>query len=170
MSSFTVCGYFGLANCRHEVLTSSSKKNTTYVVYDSSFVCADDTSSSVLIRHFSAQHAVLPDNTIAFIIGKAGFPSALAQPIVLHALHFFAIPGDPTSSSYEDSTPDMLNPIAFIIGHVASPLSSPELGSPKQFTLTTSSYVSTTNVSSFITYVILRLSPETTERHRTVAF
>jgi len=59
LSSLTISGFLGLANGRQETLTSSSNKSTTYISYDSSFTCSDGTSSPIVVRHFSAQHAML---------------------------------------------------------------------------------------------------------------
>ena len=39
--SFTVCGFFALANGRHDMLTMAANKPTTYIAYDSSFTCSD---------------------------------------------------------------------------------------------------------------------------------
>ena len=96
-------------------------------------------SSPILIRHFSAQHAVLRDNTIAHVIAKAGFPSVASDPIVFHALYFYPVPGDASSEEYENSAPDMLLPVAPVIGHVSASSESGIL--PKQFTVATTSYM-----------------------------
>lgn len=152
MSSFTVSGFFGLASGRHEALTSSANKTTNYISYDSSFTCSNGTSSPILIRHFSPQHAVLPDNTIIYLIAKAGFPSVASDPIVFHALYFYPIPGDASSEEYENTVPDMLHPVAHVIGHVTAPLSSSADSMPRSFAIHTSSYVSTGTVSSSIAY------------------
>jgi hypothetical protein len=153
LMSFIVSGFFALVNGRQESLSSSANKVTNYVTYDSSFTCSNDTSAPVVIRHFSAQHAILTDNTIAFIIAKAGFPAVVTESIVLHAQYFFPVPGHPSSAEYEDGTPDMLHPVATIVGHVVTPLSPPS-SIPRRFTIATSSYVTSGNVLSTIELVI----------------
>jgi len=150
--SFTVTGFFALANGRQEVLTSSNNKQTTYCTYDSSFTCSDSTSCPIIIRHFSPQHTLSSDNTIVFLIAKAGFPTTITNAIVFQALYFFPLPGLPSSEDYENSAPEMLHPVASIIGHVTTPL-SPSMDLPRRFTMLTSSYISTGNVTSTVTCV-----------------
>jgi len=155
MTSLSIVGMFSLANGHREQISSSQTKSTTYIVYDSSISCPDDTGVDLQIRHFSPN--VLPDNTVALIVGKVAFPCCttasppLASPhAVLVTMHFFVFPGDPSSEEYDGTLPDFLHPIVFGVGHVSNVGRSTE--SPRSFTISTSSYISGTSIPSSITY------------------
>ena len=93
--SYRLCVFWVsiIANGHQESLTSSSNKTTTYITYDSSFTCSDGTSlPTIVVPHSSAQHAVLPDNTIVYLIANTGFPLIASHAITFHTLYFFAIP------------------------------------------------------------------------------
>ncbi|KAF9477674.1 hypothetical protein BDN70DRAFT_994810 [Pholiota conissans] len=142
MSSFTVLGYFGLAEGRFASVPAQvvGGKPTTYAHYTSSFACSDKSSAPVDIRLFSPSSKPLcPDNTIALIFANAYIPSSANLPILLDAIHFFPIPGNPADSfAYEATVPDFPYPIIFALGHVASNLSNTL---PKMFSISVSSYV-----------------------------
>jgi len=79
MSSLSIVAMFSLANGRHEQVSSAQVKSTTYIVYDSSISCPDQTGVDVQIHHFSPN--ILPDNTVALVICKVAFPlSTTASP------------------------------------------------------------------------------------------
>ncbi|KAI6098993.1 hypothetical protein EDD17DRAFT_1433120, partial [Pisolithus thermaeus] len=45
---------------------------------------------------------VLPDSTIGYVMARAYFPpNAPEEKILLEASHFFPLPGDPSSDTYE---------------------------------------------------------------------
>jgi hypothetical protein len=94
MSCLNVVGLFSLANGRHEQISTSPAKSTTYVVYDSSLSCPDQSSTDVQIRHFSSTGSILPNDTVALVIGKLAFPSSPSALAVIVTMQFFDFPGD----------------------------------------------------------------------------
>jgi len=93
---------------------SQDGKSMNFVQYDSFF---EYRFASVQIRHYSPSVSIALPKHRRFPLAKAHIPSNTSDPILLHTLLFYPIPGDHWGHGYDSSLPDYIAPLTFLIGH-----------------------------------------------------
>lgn len=157
MALLMVSGYLAVAEGRR---VSSVKPNSTTKTYHCLYTTALQSTGGVCfpgeLRIYSPfNDVILPDDTVGFVMAKAYFPAnAPEEKILLEASHFFAVPGNPSSDTYESSIPDCLVPFVFGLGTVpACPPTLPD-GVSRAFSVVVSDYVRDGRKSSTVQCVL----------------
>jgi hypothetical protein len=108
MPSFNVIGYFALAQGKH---IPTLLPGATFPINHNHYItCLKFTSDDIMMYSLATLHvysgsgnALLPDNTITFMIAKACAPTR--KPIELDVLYLSAFPGDPNDDQYDVCMP-----------------------------------------------------------------
>lgn len=157
MALLMVSGYLAVAEGRR---VSSVKPNSTTKTYHCLYTTALQSTGGVCfpgeLRIYSPfNDVILPDDTVGFVMAKAYFPAnAPEEKILLEASHSFAVPGNPSSDTYESSIPDCLVPFVFGLGTVpACPSTLPD-GVSRAFSVVVSDYVRDGRKSSTVQCVL----------------
>ena len=125
--SFVIAGFFVLTTGRRVLteLSLSSGDNVTicHMLYSTTVVCSQQSARLLAEIHMYSPvgDAPLPDNTVAFVVAKAHIPAERIGGIVLlDALHFSPMPGNPSDENYNANLPDFSNPLVLALGTVAA--------------------------------------------------
>jgi hypothetical protein len=157
MRSFQCIGIFTLSGGHHvsSVRTSSSingptSKPTNHVVYSSLTFASNGDEVDGSLRLWAPRSApVLPDNTLAFVVGKVQYVrEADNVRLDIEAVTVVAFPGDPESDHYENGVPDLGGLLMIVLGTTTS--SPTDTAAGRTFTLTTSDYVRDVTAESTI--------------------
>jgi hypothetical protein len=109
MSSFNILGFFKLkSGHRISVQKPNSTYSTYYAHYDTKIWNIDNSTFPADLRVFITSNApLLPDNTVAFavctvqsIATPSTAQSTATNSLVLDALTFIVLPGDPSTDAY----------------------------------------------------------------------
>ena len=118
MSSLAFMGFFCLADGKRVMTTRANNTRIWHAHYTSTVQCADSTTLPANIRIYSPINDIPhADNTIAFVYARAHITNDLT--VLMDASEIIACPGDPNDDSYQDSVPDMPNPILIALGQVS---------------------------------------------------
>ena len=134
LCSFTISSFFALTdgNCNNDLWRSR---------YESALVCMNSPPVPAQVYTFNPSGVFLPDNTIAYLIGKAYYPPpGDCRPVVIETVEFAPIPGDPSSPAYADNVPDFLYPAVSALGTVSS-VPVPQQDGKVDFMITAQDYV-----------------------------
>jgi hypothetical protein len=105
----------------------------------STIQCADRTALPANICIYSPMNDVPhSDNTIAFIYACTHVTNT--HSVLIDASEIIPCPGDPDDDLYQDSVPDMPNPVLIALGHVSGKPNHLPDGS-RSFSLTITEYV-----------------------------
>ncbi|KAH9992358.1 hypothetical protein BJV77DRAFT_1067844 [Russula vinacea] len=133
LCSFTISGFFTLTDGNRNNDLRRSR-------YDSALVCMNSPPIPAQVYTFNPSGVFLPDNTIAYLIGKAYYPPpGDCRPVVIETVEFVPIPGDP-SSAYADNAPDFPYPAVSALGTVSS-VPVPQQDGKVDFMITAQDYV-----------------------------
>lgn len=171
---FQVFGVVTLAGGRH-VSTSratssatmpSGNKDTNHIMYNyMAYGTKPDTVTEGTLRFWTHPKTVLlPDNTLAYIHGKAHAPAHThGATLNIECVHLVAFPGDPSDDTYEKSVPNFGALIVVALGITDTGTSDNVDG--RSFDLAVSDYVRNGIAESTITYVAFFLLYYTTGSH-----
>ena len=153
MSSFTILGFFALANGhRLQTLKPGTSVRTWHAHYATTIQCITPPYVPADLHIYSPINDVLhPDNTIAFVVARVHIPHT--GDILLDALHIVPCPGNPSDDSYDDTVPDFQFPMVYGLGVVSSPHESLPNGSTA-FSVALTEYVRDANQQSTVQYII----------------
>ncbi|KAI5983264.1 hypothetical protein EDC04DRAFT_2915080 [Pisolithus marmoratus] len=85
---------------------------------------------------------VVPDDMIAFVIGKVFLPSAaICEQALLDAVYFIPLPGDPSCDAYELILPQWMVPFVIGLGRVTSSFPTSTDGQNSLASVSCSEYV-----------------------------
>ncbi|KAI6095026.1 hypothetical protein EV401DRAFT_2159197, partial [Pisolithus croceorrhizus] len=158
MSATMVFSFFALANGdRVKTLRAGSSTATYHCVYETTIQCTSGIIFPAMLCIYSPFNDVaLPNNTVAFVSAKVCIPATTPRdPILLEGIYVVAVPGDPTSDSYESSIPDFPHLMVVGLGSVTSPLRTLVDGTSKAFDVVSSNYVWDMRMTSTMWYVVL---------------
>ena len=134
LCSFTISGFFALTDGNRNNDLRRSR-------YDSALVCMNSPPIPAQVYTFNPSGVFLPDNTIAYLIGKAYYPPpGDCRPVVIETVEFAPIPGDPSSPAYADNVPDFPYPAVSALGTVSS-VPVPQQDGKVDFMITAQDYV-----------------------------
>ena len=121
MSSFTILGFFALANGHHmQTQKPGTSAHTWHAHYATTIQCITPLYVPADLRIYSPINDVLhPDNTIAFVVARVHIPCT--EDILLDAIHIVPCPGNPLDDSYNDSVPYFQFSMVYRLGVVSSP-------------------------------------------------
>jgi hypothetical protein len=160
MSSFIVVGFLGLTSGRR-VRSDVTRPDGTplvlwHVIYDTCLICSHPPSLPAELRKYSPTgDTVLPDDTIAFVVAKAYVPPVhVSKTVLLDVMFLIPIPGDPSSTDYDERAPDFYTPLIFGIGTVATAQEALP-NTPVFFPVTVSEFVRGSPKQSVLQYVFL---------------
>ncbi|KAJ7303476.1 hypothetical protein DFH08DRAFT_622113, partial [Mycena albidolilacea] len=172
MSSFNILGFFKLKSGRR---ISVQKPNSTYFTYyahyDTKIWNIDNSAFPADLRVFIRSNApLLPDNTVAFavctvqsIATPSTAQSTATNSLVLDALTFVVLPGDPSTDAYNDQLPDERTSMVFGVGRVTgSPQTLDDDHSSRVVTLAVADYVCAETKTSTIQCVFDLSTPRWT--------
>lgn len=156
MSSLISFGFFAVAEgIREAVQKPGSSSTTYYCFYTTSVQCSSGVSLPAKLQVYSPfNDIILEDNTVVFAIFRAYFLPTQNSTILLDALHFCALPGDPKDDDYEAShLPDC--PIPFVIGVGSVPFRHEMLSDKvsKAFSVVCSEFIRDGMKTSTVQYV-----------------
>ncbi|KAJ7154849.1 hypothetical protein C8R43DRAFT_885007, partial [Mycena crocata] len=123
MSSFNILGFFKLKSGRRSSVQKPDSNYLTYHAhYETHVWCADNTPVKTDIHVYTTSTTpLLDDHTMVFAICTAHLPPTTGPAtatVLLDALIFIVIPGNPTSSTYNDQLPDERTTYAYGLGRV----------------------------------------------------
>ena len=121
MASLYVTGFFALSNGRHITLSvAGGDRPKTFIMYSSTIQCEqDDVAIPADVRLYARpSHAILPDNTIVWMLAKAYLPPTRSAN--LDVVFLKSVPGDPDDDDYEEQAPDFPYPVFFGVGQISS--------------------------------------------------
>jgi hypothetical protein len=157
MSSFIVVGFFGLTQGNRQSTVKPGRDGRDIRVFHNHYVtsiqCADGSAAAADLRVYSPfKDALLPDETVAFIIAKGFAP--LGESVQLDTFYLSQVPGDPSADSYDDSVPNVPIPFIFAIGQVSSGVSLLPGTKIKCFSVALTEYIRDDYRSSTIVFVL----------------
>jgi hypothetical protein len=139
MSSFTLFGFFCLAEGRRVLTTRANNTRIWHAHYTTTVQCADGTFLPANIRIYSPMNDVLHvENTIALVYARAHITND--STVLMDASHIIPCPGNADDDAHQDSVPDLPNPFIFTLGNVCGRASHLPDGS-RTFPLAVSEYV-----------------------------
>lgn len=151
MSSFTIIGFFGLANGhRLQTVKPGTDIRTWHAHYTTTVQCTNPPFLPADLRIYSPINDILhADNTIAFVIARVHVPHS--GDTLMDALHIIPCPGDPSQDSYDETVPNFQFPMVCGLGVVSS---SPETltNGSTAFCVTLTEYVRDASHQSTIRY------------------
>ncbi|KIK11994.1 hypothetical protein PISMIDRAFT_47046, partial [Pisolithus microcarpus 441] len=156
MSSTIIVGFFALAGGEHVKTVKANSLTATYhCVYNTVIQCTSGVLFPASLRVYSPyKDMVLPDDMVVFVIAKASIPASVPeQTILLEAMWVVAVPGDPTSETYEASVPDFPYPVVIGLGSVSSQPRVLSDGTSRAFTVLSSDYVRDSRLESSVRWV-----------------
>ncbi|KAJ7806595.1 hypothetical protein B0H14DRAFT_2610349 [Mycena olivaceomarginata] len=127
MSSFNILGFFKLKSGRRiSVQKPNSTCSTYYAHYDTKIWNIDKSAFPTDLRVFITSNApLLPDDRVAFavctvqsIAAPSTAQSTATNSLVLDALTFIVLPGDPSTNAYNDQLPDERTSMVFGVGRI----------------------------------------------------
>src|SRR3984957_21159771 len=104
-SSFLVVGFFGLASGHRVASERANNTRLWHAYYVSTIQCPEPPFLSTQLRIYSPiNDPILPDNTVAHVVGKLHIPppDAADSSALIDAIHLTPCPVDPTTDNYED--------------------------------------------------------------------
>ncbi|KAJ7689854.1 hypothetical protein B0H17DRAFT_1134783 [Mycena rosella] len=143
MSSFNILGFFQLKGGRR---ISTQKPESTFLTwhahYNSDIWCttANSRVPAEIRLYTSSTTPLLPDGTVAFAMCAA--PSSANHCFFLDVPNLIVMPGDPTSSTYDDHLPNENTAFTYGVGRIS--------GGPQILDDGHSSRVVTVAVSDFV--------------------
>ena len=160
MSSFIIVGFLGLTSgCR--VRSDVTRPDGTplvlwHVIYDTCIICAQPPSLPAELQKYSPiNDVVYPDDTVAFVVAKAYVPPVnISKTVLLDTILMIPVPGDPSSTEYDERVPDLCTPLVFGIGTVAAAHDSAP-NTPVYFPTTVSEFVRGSPKQTVIQYVFV---------------
>ena len=145
--AFVIVGFFALTAGRRVLteLSLSSGDNVTicHMLYSTTVVCSQQPATLLAEIHIYSpfDDAPLPDNTVAFIVAKAHIPlEGTGCTVLLDALHFSPILGNPSDENYNANLPAFSNPLVLALGTVSADHEE-TLGGPLTFPVSLSEYI-----------------------------
>jgi hypothetical protein len=160
MSSFIIVGFVGLTSGRR-VRSDVTRPDGTplvlwHVIYDTCIICAQPPSLPAELRKYSPiNDVVYPDDTVAFIVAKAYVPPVnISKTVLLDTILMIPVPGDPSSTEYNERVPDLCTPLVFGIGTVATAQDSAP-NTPVYFPTTVSEFVRGSPKQTLLQYVFI---------------
>ncbi|KAJ7095528.1 hypothetical protein C8R44DRAFT_749085 [Mycena epipterygia] len=124
MSSFNILGFFQLKSGRRVSLQKTDSTYLTYHAhYNTNVWCINNTCIPADLRMYTTSTTpLLPDGTVAFAVCTAHSTATTSPPannLLLEVITFIVLPGDPSSSTYNDQLPDERTSLAYGVGRVS---------------------------------------------------
>ena len=153
MSSLMVFGFFGVNyGCCVGFLKPGTTSKTYHCYYSTSLQTPTGDSYPAVIRVYSPfGDAILPDDTVVFLIAKAFLPPN--DTVLLEASEMVTVPSDPSAEGYENSVPDRTVPFFISLGMVPSAVQILNNMKSKAFAVVSSDYMCDSMKQSTVLYV-----------------
>ena len=152
MSSFTIIGFFALANGRRlQTIKPGTDVRTWHAHYTTTVQCSSPPFLPADLRIYSPINDILhSDNTIAFVIARVHVPHS--GDTLMDAVHIIPCPGDPSQDLYDETVLNFQFPMVYGLSIVSSaPETLPNVSTA--FYVSLSEYVRDANQQSTIRYV-----------------
>jgi hypothetical protein len=156
MSSFIIAGFFALAEGQTISIPKAGRSTKSkYHVYSTVIQTSQGEGPAAELRVFAwGRGAILPDETVAFVVGRAAIDAAHGVTLI-EANEVLPVRGHPNDVDYDDHIPDLFNPIAVVLGTVSSPPAQVSDSSPDEYSafhVNVSDYVRDTMQKSVVKY------------------